>query len=50
MMLVAETLGVVRSCLIDALKGMTKPRRRCKKTQVAAVVPLITALVFARPT
>ncbi len=47
---VAETLGVARSNLIDRLKGRTKPRRRYHKAQDAAVVPLITALVSARPT
>ena len=47
---VAETLGVARSNLIDRLKGRTKPRRRYHKAQDAAVVPLITALVTARPT
>lgn len=47
---VAETLGVARSNLIDRLKGRTKPRRRYQKAQDAAVVPLITALVSARPT
>ncbi len=47
---VAETLGVARSNLIDRLEGRTKPRRRYHKVQDAAVVPLITALVAARPT
>jgi transposase InsO family protein len=47
---VAETLGVARSNLIDRLKERTKPRRRYQKAQDAAVVPLITALVAARPT
>ena len=47
---VATTLGVARSNLIDRLKGRTKPRRRYHKAQDAAVVPLITALVTARPT
>ncbi|PLL10083.1 IS3 family transposase [Tabrizicola sp. TH137] len=47
---VAETLGVARSNLIDRLKGRTKPRRRYHKAQDAAVVPLITALVSARAT
>ena len=50
MKVVAETLGVARSNLIDRLKGKTKPRRRYHKAQDAAVVPLITALVAARPT
>ncbi|XMO92495.1 IS3 family transposase (plasmid) [Paracoccus sp. ME4] len=47
---VAETLGVSRSNLLDRLKGRTKPRRRYQKAQDTAVVPLITALVSARPT
>jgi hypothetical protein len=47
---VAESLGVARSNLIDRLKGRSKPRRRYQKAQDAAVVPLITALVSARPT
>jgi putative transposase len=47
---VAETLGVARSNLIDRLKERTKLRRRYHKAQDAAVAPLITALVAARPT
>jgi transposase InsO family protein len=47
---VAETLGVSRSNLVARLKGQSKPRRRYHKAQDAAVVPLITALVAARPT
>jgi hypothetical protein len=47
---VAETLGVARSNLHDRLKGTTKPRRRYHKAQDAALVPLINALVTARPT
>lgn len=50
MKVVADTLGVARSNLIDRLHGRTKPRRRYHKAQDAAVVPLITALVAARPT
>lgn len=50
MKVVAETLGVARSNLIDRLKGSSKPRRRYHKAQDAAVVPLVTALVAARPT
>lgn len=41
---VAETLGVARSNLIDRLQGKAKPRRRYRKAQDAALVPLITAL------
>ena len=44
---VAETLGVARSNLIDRLKGRTKPRRRYQKAQDAAVVPLIGEVVQA---
>ena len=47
---VAETLGVARSNLVDRLQGKAKPRRRHHKAQDAALVPLITALVAARPT
>lgn len=50
MKVVAETLGVARSNLMDRLTGRTKPRRCYHKAQDAAVVPLITALVSARPT
>ena len=50
MKVVAETLGVARSNLIDRLKERAKPRRRYHKARDAAVVPLITALVAARPT
>ena len=47
---VAATLGVSRSNLHGRLTGSAKPRRRYHKAQDAAVVPLITALVAARPT
>ena len=47
---VAEQLDVARSNLIDRLQGKAKPRRRYHKAQDAALVPLITALVAARPT
>ena len=50
MKVVAETLGVARSNLIDRLNDRTKPRRRYYKAQDAALVPLITTLVAARPT
>lgn len=50
MKVVAETLGVARSNLIDRLKGSSKPRRRYHKAQDAATAPLITALVAVRPT
>ncbi len=51
---VAETLGISRSNLHERVSGRTEPpriqRRRYHKAQDAAVVPLITALVAARPT
>lgn len=47
---VAGTLGVARSNLVDRLQGKAKPRRRYHKAQDAALVPLITVLVAARPT
>lgn len=50
MKVVAEILGVARSNVIDRLQGRGKPRRRCHKAQDAAVIPMITALVAARPT
>ena len=50
MKVVVDTPGVARSNLIDRLAGRTKPRRRYHKAQDAAVVPLIIALVAARPT
>lgn len=50
MSVVAETLGVSRSNLHARVTGSAKPRRRYHKAQDAAVVPLITALVGARPT
>lgn len=50
MKVVVETLGVARSNLIDRLHGRTKPRRRYYKAHDAALVPLVTTLVAARPT
>ena len=54
MKVVAETLGISRSNLHERVSGRTEPpriqRRRYHKAQDAAVVPLITALVAARPT
>lgn len=50
MKVVADVLGVSRSNLHDRLKGATKPRRRYHKAQDAALLPLVTALVTARPT
>ena len=47
---VAQILGVSRSNLHARVTGSAKPRRRYHKAQDAAVVPLITALVAARPT
>ncbi len=50
MSIVAETLGVSRSNLHARVTGSAKPRRRYHKAQDAALVPMITALVAARPT
>jgi hypothetical protein len=50
MKVVASVLGVSRSNLHDRLKGTTKPRRRNHKAQDAALLPLVTAVVSARPT
>ena len=47
---IADVLWVSRSNLHDRLKGTTKPRRRTHKAQDATLLPLITALVTARPT
>jgi putative transposase len=47
---VAESLGVARSNLVDRLKGKTKPRRRYHKAQNAELVPRIATLVTSRPT
>jgi len=50
MKVVVETLGVSSTNLHARLNGSAKPRRRYHKAQDAAVLPLITALVAARPT
>lgn len=50
MSVVAKTLGVSRSQLHARLNGSTHSRRRHRKADDAMVVPLITALVTARPT
>ena len=50
MKVVAETLGVARSNLVDRLKGKTKSRRRYHKAQDAELVPRIATLVTSRPT
>ncbi len=47
---VAETLDVSRSNLNARLNGSAKPCRRYHKAQDAVVLPLISALVAARPT
>jgi hypothetical protein len=48
---VADAIGVSRSQLHSRLAaGCTEPRRRYRKADDATVVPLITALVAARPT
>lgn len=46
----AKTLGASRSQLHARLNGSTHSRRRYHKADDAMVVPLITALVTARPT
>ena len=50
MSVIARTIGVSRSQLHARLAGRMKPRQRYHKAQDAMVVPLITALVAARPT
>lgn len=50
MKVVAETLGVSRSNLVERLAAGAKPRRRHHKAQDAAVLPLVRRLVDARPT
>ena len=50
MSVVARTLGVSRSQLHARLAGHAEAPRRTHKAQDAVVVPLITALVPARPT
>ena len=47
---VAQTLGVSRPNRHARLTGSAKSRRRYHKAQDTTVVPLITALVAARPT
>jgi len=47
---VADVPGVSRSQLHAGLTASARPRRRCHKADDATVVPLITALVAARPT
>ena len=49
MSVVAKAIGVSRSRLHARLSGVARPRRRHHKAADAAVVPLITALVAARP-
>jgi hypothetical protein len=46
----AKTLGVSRSDLHDRVAGRTRPRRRHHEAQDAAALPMIMALVAARPT
>ena len=50
MSVVAQTLGVSRSQPHARLAGRAEPRRRDRKAGDATVVPLIAALVAARPT
>ena len=47
---VAKAIGVSRSQLHARLSGVAKPRRHYHKADDALVVPLITALIAARPT
>jgi putative transposase len=47
---VAKTLGVSRSNLHARLTGETKTRGHYRKARDAAILPLITTLVAARPT
>ena len=47
---VADVLGVSRSQLYAGLTASARPRRRYRKADDAVIVPLITALVAARPT
>lgn len=47
---IATTLGVSRSALHDRLDGRTKTRGSYFKADDATVLPMITALVSARPT
>lgn len=50
MSVVAGTIGVSRSQLHASLKTGAQPRRRYHKAGDATMVPMITALVAARPT
>ena len=50
MSVVAKVIGVSRSQLHARLAGPAEPRRRYHKAGDATVVPMITALVAARPT
>lgn len=50
MKVVADTLGVARSNLIQRLKGATRPRRRYRMAQDGVMAARITALVSERPT
>ena len=47
---IAETLGVSRSHLHVRLQVDAKPRRRYRKAQDAALLPVIRRLVDTRPT
>ncbi len=50
MKVVAETLGVARSNLIDRLQGRSRPQRGYHKAKDAELMPQIMALVAPRPT
>ncbi|MBB4861016.1 transposase InsO family protein [Novosphingobium chloroacetimidivorans] len=47
---IAQTLGVSRSAVQERMKGRSRPRGPYRKVDDAVVLPLITALVSARPT
>lgn len=47
---IAQTLGVSRSSVHERLGGTSRPRGPYRKADDAVVLPLITALVSARPT
>ena len=47
---IAQTLRVARSNLIERIAGHTTPRDRYQKAADAELLPLIRAIVDARPT
>ena len=50
MKVIAETLGVARSNLVEQLKGATTPRRRYQRQGDEALLSAIRKLTDARPT